>query len=158
MDNKVYSEVYSVLNLLNEDDLRKIPEDILFFIKANIGEDTDYMDKNQSFDEINITSEAEDMLALLTYHYLCDDTEKSEMNKLMDENEKKHQEELKEKYNPDDVFNNVKSLDVQSNSENINSSSVNTNNSNIKIADIMVTKESFISKIINKLKGFFKRK
>ena len=146
MDNNVYSEVYSVLNLLDENDLRRIPEDILFFIKANMSEDVDYMDKNQSFDEIKITREAEDMLALLTYHYLCDDTEKVEVNKIMEENEKKHQEELKEKYNPDNVFNNVKSSEEQSNS------------STIETSEIIVTKESFISKIINKLKGFFKRK
>ena len=146
MDNSVYSEVYSVLNLLDENDLRRIPEDILFFIKANISEDVDYMDKNQSLDEIKITREAEDMLALLTYHYLCDDTEKVEVNKIMEENEKKHQEELKEKYNPDNVFNNVKSSEEQSNS------------STIETSEIIVTKESFISKIINKLKGFFKKK
>lgn len=155
MDNKVYSEVYSVLNLLNKDDLRRIPEDILFFIKANMDEDVDYMDKNQSFDEIKITREAEDMLALLTYHYLCDDNEKVEVNKVMEENEKIHQEELKEKYNPDNVFDNVKSSNVQNDSESRN---INTNNSAIETADIIVTKESFISKIINKLKGFFKRK
>lgn len=146
MDNSVYSEVYSVLNLLDENDLRRIPEDILFFIKANMSEDVDYMDKNQSLDEIKITREAEDMLALLTYHYLCDDTEKVEVNKIMEENEKKHQEELKEKYNPDNVFNNVKSSEEQSNS------------STIETSEIIVTKESFISKIINKLKGFFKKK
>ena len=146
MDNRVYSEVYSVLNLLNENDLRRIPEDILFFIKANIDEDVDYMDKNQSLDEIKITRDAEDMLMLLTYHYLCDDTEKVEVNKIMEENEKKHQEELKEKYNPDNVFYNVKSPEEQSNS------------STIETSEIIVTKESFISKIINKLKGFFKKK
>lgn len=145
MDNSVYSEVYSVLNLLDENDLRRIPEDILFFIKANMSEDVDYMDKNQSLDEIKITREAEDMLALLTYHYLCDDTEKVEVNKIMEENEKKHQEELKEKYNPDNVFNNLKSSEEQSNS------------STIETSEIIVTKESFISKIINKLKGFFKK-
>ena len=145
MDNSVYSEVYSVLNLLDENDLRRIPEDILFFIKANMSEDVDYMDKNQSLDEIKITREAEDMLALLTYHYLCDDTEKVEVNKIMEENEKKHQEELKEKYNPDNVFNNLKSSEEQSNS------------STIETSEIIVTKESFISKIINKLKGFIKK-
>ena len=146
MDNRVYSEVYSVLNLLDENDLKRIPEDILFFIKANMSEDVDYMDKNQSLDEIKITRDAEDMLMLLTYHYLCDDTEKVEVNKIMEENEKKHQEELKEKYNPDNVFNNVKSSEEQSNS------------STIETSEIIVTKESFISKIINKLKGFFKKK
>ena len=153
MDNRVYSEVYSVLNLLNENDLRRIPEDILFFIKANMSEDVDYMDKNQSLDEIKITRDAEDMLMLLTYHYLCDDTEKVDMNKAMEENEKIHQAELKEKYNPDNVFNNVKSSDTQSNRGNTSS-----NNSTNESVDIIVTKESFISKIINKLKGFFKRK
>ena len=153
MDNRVYSEVYSVLNLLNEDDLKRIPEDILFFIKANIDEDVDYMDKNQSLDEIKITRDAEDMLMLLTYHYLCDDTEKDEMNKAMEENEKIHQAELKEKYNPDNVFNNVKSSDTQSNRGNTSS-----NNATNESVDIIVTKESFISRIINKLKGFFKRK
>ena len=140
MDNRVYSEVYSVLNLLDENDLKRIPEDILFFIKANMSEDVDYMDKNQSLDEIKITRDAEDMLMLLTYHYLCDDTEKVEVNKIMEENEKKHQEELKEKYNPDNVFNNVKSSEEQSNS------------STIETSEIIVTKESFIIKIINKIK------
>lgn len=156
MDNNVYSEVYSVLNLLDENYLRRIPEDILFFIKENMSEDVDYMDKNQSFDEIKITREAEDMLALLTYHYLCDDTEKVEVNKVMEENEKKYQEELKEKYNPDDVFSNAKVSEVQGNSESSNVN--NISNSTIESAEIIVTKESFISKIINKLKGFFKKK
>ena len=147
VNNYAYSEVYTILNQLDENDLNKIPDDILFFIKANASEDIDYIDENKSLDEIKISKEAEDMLALLTYYYLCDNNERVEINRVMDKNEKKYQEELRQKYNPDNIFSNEQSFYEDKN-----------NTSNIEISEVVIKKESFINKIINKLKEIFVKK
>lgn len=147
VNNYAYSEVYTILNQLDENDLNKIPDDILFFIKANASEDIDYIDENKSLDEIKISKEAEDMLALLTYYYLCDNNERVEINRVMDKNEKKYQEELRQKYNPDNIFSNEQTFYEDKN-----------NTSNIEISEVVIKKESFINKIINKLKEIFVKK
>ena len=55
VNNYAYSEVYTILNQLDENDLNKIPDDILFFIKANASENIDYIDENKSLEEIDIS-------------------------------------------------------------------------------------------------------
>ena len=41
---------------------------------------------------------------MIYLNYLCDDEQKSNINLILKDNEKKYQQELREKYNPDNVF------------------------------------------------------
>ena len=83
-----------------------------------------------------------EILTVLYKDYICDDLERIELEKTLKNNEKKYQEELREKYNPDNIFKNKTKEVIDTITEN-ESTSVTT------------YKESFFSKIINKIKLIF---
>ena len=62
----------------------------------------------------------------------------NEINNILAENEKKYEEELREKYNPDDIFKNE--IMVEKTSKN---------------NELIEYKETFLKKIINKIKGIW---
>ena len=83
-----------------------------------------------------------EILTVLYKDYICDDLERIELEKTLKNNEIKYQEKLREKYNPDNIFKNKTKEVIDTITEN-ESTSVTT------------YKESFFSKIINKIKLIF---
>ena len=73
---------------------------------------------------------------------MCDDISKLKLNKVLEENQIKYENEVREKYNPDNIFKE-------------RNKSYETNKRTIENNEIVSYKESFLSKIINKLKSFF---
>jgi len=55
-------------------------------------------------EEQNLREETISILAYLKLNCFCDNEEKKQFVKMLNENERKYQEELKEKYNPDTLF------------------------------------------------------
>ena len=76
---KVYSEVYAVLCVLDEDDQKKIPKKILN--KINVERDRNYqfhINEDAPLIEQNLSPEAIAMLAALKLDYLCESKEEKE--------------------------------------------------------------------------------
>lgn len=100
-----YVEVLSIIDLLEENQKNKIPKNLKDFFEDN---------KNQNYqanivpdiplEEQDLLQETIDILAMLKLNYWCTNEEKEELLNLLNENEKKYQEELVEKYNPDNLF------------------------------------------------------
>ena len=100
-----YVEVLSIIDLLEENQKNKIPKKIKDFFEDN---------KNKNYqanivpdiplEEQDLLQETIDILAMLKLNYWCTNEEKEELLDLLNENEKKYQEELLEKYNPDNLF------------------------------------------------------
>ena len=107
---KVYSEVYAFLSIIPEEDRNKIPNKL----KEMIEEEREKVyTPSYTFDipieEQKISDEAIALIALIHLNYWCEDEkEKERLNEIFDENEKSYQEELREKYNPDNLFKNKK--------------------------------------------------
>lgn len=141
IDDRVFSEVYVILNQLDEKYLKKIPEKIFNQIKENAKVEVDYIDKNIPLEEINLMEETREFLAIISYYYFCDEEERQKWDEILNENERKYQEKLKQKYNPDKMF--------KTKQENINKEE------NIEL-DLVEYKENFIVRLINKIKQFFK--
>ena len=141
IDDRVFSEVYVILNQLDEKSLKKIPEKIFNQIKENAKVEVDYIDKNIPLEEINLMEETREFLAIISYYYFCDEEERQKWDEILNENERKYQEKLKQKYNPDKMF--------KTKQENINKEE------NIEL-DLVEYKENFIVRLINKIKQFFK--
>lgn len=80
-----------------------------------------------------------EILTVLYKDYMCDDIERAKLDKTLNENEIKYQNELREKYNPDDIF-----KDRQKATEKIEEN-----------IEIVAYKESFFSRIISKIKLIF---
>lgn len=103
---EIYSEVYSILNLLGESYIKKLPVSLFNMIKEEKRQDYNpKYDSKINLEQQNIKRETLSMIALFHLNYWCNsDEEKNELKTLFKTNEEKHQAEIREKYNPDNLF------------------------------------------------------
>lgn len=111
----VYSEVYSFINIISEEDRNKIPNKLIKMIEEERNKEyTPSYNFDIPIEEQVISDEAIAMIALIHLNYWCeDDEERKVLNEFFDENETNYQEELREKYNPDNIFKNKKNNEEQ---------------------------------------------
>ncbi len=138
----IYDEVYSILQLLGDEYINKIPKSLYTMIKNNVTNIKEL--KYESLEEINknnIDKKSLAMVALLHTNYWCKfPKEKDELSQIFTDNFIKNEEVRREKYNPDNIF-----------------------NSNLKInetkqTDLVVYKESSLWKrIIKKLEKYLNK-
>lgn len=140
---EIYSEVYSILNLLGESYIKKLPISLFNMIKEEKRQDYNpKYDSKINLEQQNIKRETLSMIALFHLNYWCNsDEEKNELKTLFKTNEEKHQAEIREKYNPDNLFK-KRSLQQEEN--------VVTN----EVA-MVEYKESIFKRFINKIKNIF---
>jgi len=109
ISSDVYEEVYEVLGYMDKTTVMKIPEEILVKIKENRNSNfKTKINKENIFDEQNISKEAVDLLCWLDYTYWMDDDSKSKIDKINKEIQDINEKEKREKYNPDNIFKNRK--------------------------------------------------
>lgn len=103
---EIYSEVYSILNLLGDKYINRLPQVLYNMIKIEkLNTYNPHYDKTVSLTEQNVKKESLSIIALLHINYWCErNLYKEELNKIFIDNENKYQEELREKYNPDNLF------------------------------------------------------
>ena len=142
---EIYSEVYQVLNLSENDYLNKLPDSLINMLREK--RDVNYNPQYTAdipLNEQNIKKETIFIIVLLYLNYWCkDEKEVLEVKKILKENEDKYQVEFREKYNPDNIFKN-----------NIRETKENTQNV-INETTMILYKKSVFIKIINRLKNFF---
>ena len=104
--NEVYSEVLGVLLALGNKYVGKLPLDLMQFLIENSTNATiPVIDRNKGIEEQDISEEARIFLTMLKMKYWCEtEDEKNEILDTLKENEKIYQEELRKKYNVDDLF------------------------------------------------------
>lgn len=144
---EIYSEVYSILNLLGEEYIKKLPISLFNMIKEERNEEYNpEYDFETNLEEMNIKKESLSIIALFYLNYWCDSEEdKEELKELFKVNEEKYQIELNEKYNTDNLF--KKEKRTKNEEEPI-----------ITEVSIIKDKESFLKRIINKIKNIFKKR
>lgn len=147
MDRSVmmaYTEVDRILNLMDEQYQKKIPEKLRKLISESKLNDYDVIiNPKIPLKEQKISRKALSILAVLNYNYWC--VGESKKQKLIEKyinNEKIKQEKLRELYNPDNLFNNKNEFSKQ----------------NIENKQLIVynKKENVIIKIFNKIKKLLK--
>ena len=104
----MYSEIYGILNMLGNDYKDSIPKQIL-----NLIEDKRFKDYTPKYNvsiplwKQNISKGATEFICMLHYNYwIKSEDEKNEIDNILTNNQKKKDEYLKVKYNPDDIFKN----------------------------------------------------
>lgn len=111
------------------------------------------LDYSKDFANQDISEEAKDIIALIYRDYWCTKEEREEINKKLEENERQYQEKLREKYNPDKIFESKESVKTLDNPLNDEFSTSKTENfSLVKSEDI-----KWYQKIFNKIKTFFSK-
>jgi hypothetical protein len=103
---QAYTEIVNFIELLDEYNRNKIPKKLMEFFKVE--KDNNYtkvIDPNVPIKEQNLKKETLALIAMLNLQYWCEDEkEKQRLKKIYANNEIKYQEELRDKYNPDDLF------------------------------------------------------
>lgn len=142
---QAYSELDSVLDVLDEEDRNKIPIKLRQLLKRE--KDHNYIktiDINKSIEEQNLKEETLTLIAILNLKYWCEDEGvKEKLKERYLKNEEIYQKKLDEKYNLDNLFKRIN----------------NEKNENITVENaqknLIEYKESIIRKIFNKIKAFF---
>lgn len=147
MESYAYAEIIEILDNLEVQYKEKIPNKLIDFFKENSAKDyQNHIVNNISLSEQKLQKETLDILAMLTLNYWCNsEEEKTELMSIYSDNELKYQEELREKYNPDNLFKNRTKIQ-----ENIEE---NTEEKQLVVID----DKPWYKKIFEKIKNMFKR-
>lgn len=140
-----YSEVYEILNLLEDEYKNRVPEKVIEFFERERDEKYNpIIEIDVPLDKQNLKRETMVLLAILNMNYWCDnEDEKQEMLNSFNENEaskKLKEKELAEKYNPDNLF---KKNEIHEVIE--------------EVAMVEYKEPNFIQKIISKIKSLFRK-
>ena len=133
-------EVECVLNKMNEQNIKKIPQEFWEFLNKN--KDINYnfkYDDSKSITENNLHIDTIPLLTYINMNFLLDDEAKKEMISLLNEDEIIAEEQRRKQYNPDSIFKNRIDKHIEQTSENVN---------------MIEYKESVFQKIISKLRNF----
>lgn len=105
---QAYSEIDEFIDLLTIEEQNEIPKRLREFFKEQ--KDSEYVkniNPNIPIKEQNLLEETLALIAMLNLQYWCkDENEKERLKSVYAQNERKYQEELREKYNPDNLFKN----------------------------------------------------
>lgn len=137
---EIYSEVYQVLNLLGNEYIDKLPKSLLNMLeeKRDINYNPQYIE-DIPLNKQNIKKETLAIIALLHLNYWCEnEKEDLELKQVLKNNEDKYQQEIRNKYNPENMF-------IKNKREKIVENQVS----------MIEYKEPLFKKIISKIKSIF---
>lgn len=145
ISSNTYEEVYEILSYMDKFTVMKVPEEILKVIKTkrNINFRTK-INKNDIFNEENVSKETIDFICWLDYKYWIDEERKYEIDRINIEKVKKSEEEKRKKYNPDNIFKNREKKYTEIPTSNITS--------------MIEYKESVFKRVIDKIRSIFAKK
>lgn len=139
---QTFSEIYCLLKFFPESYIEKLPKKLLNLIKQS--SNSKYyieVDNAKPLEEQNISEETKNILIVLKYNYWADEAEKRNIIEQLNRNENKYQENLREKYNSNNLFKNKQTT-------------VETIQNSVAMIEY---KESFFTKIKNWFKNFLQR-
>lgn len=144
---RAYVEILEIIKNLEPQIAQKIPKSLIEYFEKYKAKDYIYkFDNTKSFDEQLISEETGGILALIVLNYIANDEEKNQIKEKLIENENKYQEELKELYNPEDIFKN-RQKEIKGTSE----------EENVENSLTIIKPIPWYMKIINKIKELFKK-
>ena len=140
--SKAFTEVYEILKVTPIELTSKIPTKFRKIIEEN--RDTEYrFQLEEPFNEKDLNEESVIILGLICRDFFADPEEREELRLKDTEAIKRVEEEMNQKYDMENVFNNKRAK-----------KSVNTPQEEMGLT---VYKEGFIKKIFNLIKGIFKK-
>ncbi len=144
---KAYAEVDKILSFMAVRYVEKVPKKMREMFKNEKLQDYEpNINKNIPLEEQQLERKTLAILAMLNLNYWCENQkEKQELLRAYSDNDKKIEEELREKYNPDNIFKNKnKEQDVEQETD--------------KITSVVEYREkNFIKKLLDKIKRLFRR-
>ena len=140
------NEVVYILDYFSEEFKANIPTNFLKFLNEQaIPEYNPNFDFSHGLDRLELRNKTKTLLAMIYRNYICSEKEKIEYEKILKQNENTYQVELREKYNPDNIYKKKKK-------------EYNTLNNERDTVQLVKYKESKLIKFINWFKKLFNRK
>lgn len=142
ISGNTYEEIYEILNYMDLNSVMKIDKKIMDIIqKKRNSTFVTRIDKNDIFNEKNVSKETIDFLCWLDYKYWMEEDRKLKIDKIKFDIVQDEEEEKRKKYNPDDIFKDKASIQNNQPIQN-----------NVALIEV---KENFFTKFIKKLKNIF---
>lgn len=109
---KAYKEVLEIIKYFPEEEYNKIPKEKIEFYNKNMDQEYEFA-INPSIDlaKQNISNEANAIIVKLFLDYYATESQKVKIKEILELNEKKKEQKIREKYSPDDLFNNEKTYE-----------------------------------------------
>lgn len=114
-----YTEILEILKYLPKDEYNKIPKEKIDFFEKN--KDNNYVckfDVSKSLEEQNISPKANTIIVSLFMDYFANSDQKEQIKNILNQNEDAKQKSLREKYNPDNIFD--KKVSITSKCQSVN--------------------------------------
>ena len=149
---KAYTEVLEILKYLPKYEYDKIPKEKIKFYENN--KDNNYIyvfDTTKPINKQKISKEANAIIITLFRDFFATENQKERLQKILLQNEEIYQNELRKKYNPDDLFKNKIQKETQI------SKTIEIKKVEEQKVSLVQYKESLFSKFLNKIKSFFSR-
>lgn len=102
---EAYAEIDEILGYLPDEYVNKIPVKLReFYKKAKDKEYVSKIDPYKTLDNQDMKHTTKVLLTIIYREYWCNEEEKAELDKILVKNDQKHEAEIREKYNPDNIF------------------------------------------------------
>lgn len=142
---KAFSEVEQIIALMPEGLQKKIPEKFKNILST--WKDRNYAPNIQEpFEQCNIMEETKIILAVIYRDFLCSEEEKKEIKLKDSQKLMEYEKELREKYNPDDIFKNKKNNQIKM-----------EETQSEETAMVEYKEKIFYKKLFDKIKHLFKK-
>ena len=142
--NNAYTEVYIILQELNEEEYNKIPPEVINAIEENRNEDYEYeLEDELELKEQPMLPETKAILFNLFRDYLATPEQKTKIIRMQNEARQKNELKKQQMYNTD-VFSNRQREKTQYNIQ-----------KEKEVTGIVQYKENIFTRIWNKIKSFF---
>ena len=137
-----YTEVYIILQDLEEEEFYKIPPEIVSAIEQNRNKEYNFeLDEDLALKEQELLPQTKAILFNLFRDYLSTPKQREKIIQMQAKDRERIEEEKQKTYNSSDLF--KKKEDIDQSTE--------------QTALVEIPKENFFRKIINKIKNFFNR-
>ena len=148
--SKAYVEVLEILKYIPAKEYLKIPQEEILELERYKDNNYEFnYDVNIPFEDQTILKETKVILITLFNKYFLSNVQKAKLKRILNYNDAVVNEKKSEKYKYDDIF------EKNSSNDNGNKKNNNINNSGLFMTEC---KDTFINKIINKIKKIFYKK
>ena len=100
-------EVLDILDNTNKADVEKIPSSFIKFLVDNASEDYRVnFDHSKTIDKLNLKEKTKEILGVIYINWWCNKKDQENYKEQIEEQERKRQEEIREKYDTNKIFEN----------------------------------------------------
>ena len=139
-----YKEIYEILKIFPKELVDRIPKYKLDYIKQNMDESYEYNITKETFDGKTMLDETAAILAILFRDYWATEKQKNKIINYHNTQREKIVNEIKEKYDPENVFKQRR----------IEQEKIDEKKENLSVVEY---NENIFKKLFNKIKEIFKR-